>query len=255
MAVSVNLAAAAGHKGPHPGAHHGMSVAVEEVQQQRSKAGKKHHKGNGGKHDSGVDGHHPGYDMSVPSSVAKSSKGKAQKASKALSHSMLKSSTSTSTSKSKSAKAHSKSKSAKAHSLSMRTSSSKAAKSMSFSPTSTTTTVAPIDPTTPAEEPADTTPIPDSIPIPETLPAPAAPEGADTAVLKVIERDGPADVVLTGGKGSQQSKIKDEKSVNLQGQEQASMMSETKNAASVAIRAGVVAGVACLFASASYWIV
>mmetsp|Transcript_20302 Transcript_20302/g.30096 ORF Transcript_20302/g.30096 Transcript_20302/m.30096 type:complete len:240 (+) Transcript_20302:65-784(+) len=231
LAVSVNVAAAAVHTGPHPGAHHrsvGMSL-VEEVHQKSSK-GKKHHNGNGGKHDSGVDGHHPGY--------SKSSKGKAHKSSKS----------------NKSSKA----KPIKDHSLSMHTS-SKATKETSSSPIPTT--VAPINPfegfdimEIPVITPGTTqsTPIPET-PIPETLPT--TPEGADTSVLKVIEKDGGTNVILTGGNGSHQSKISDENSVNLQGQEQASMLSETKNSGSIAWKSSVIVGGVCLFAAASYIIV
>ena len=235
LAVSVNLAAASVHTGPHPRTHHSDNVYSWES------AERKQHKGNGGKHDSGIDGHHPGYNMSV----AKSSKatGKAQKASKALSYPVEK------VKSSKSPKAGGKGHSLPVHTSPKPTSSSKAAKEMSIS--HTPDTVAPESPATPPGESMTTSTVTPDTPVSEVLPADntTTPEGADTSVMKVVENN-----VLTSSSGSQQSKISDESSMNLEGQEHASMLVDTRNSGSIAVTSGIIAGAVCLFASASYLI-
>ena len=234
LAVSVNLAAASSHTGPRPRTHHSDNVYSWES------AERKQHKGNGGKHDSGIDGHHPGYNMSV----AKSSKatGKAQKSSKALSFSVEK------VKSTKSSKAGGKGHSLPVHTSPNPTSSSKAAKEMSIS--HTPDTVAPESPATPSVESMTTSTVTPGTPVSEVLPAETTtPEGADTSVMKVVENN-----VLTSSSGSQQSKISDESSMNLEGQEQASMLVDTRNSGSIAVTSGIIAGAVCLFASASYLI-
>ena len=245
-AVSVNLAAAnvLVHTGPHPGAHHprtagnvepseegGMSLATAaensaEAERNRSSSKAQKHNGNGGKHDSGVSGHHPDYNMSV----AESSKGKSHKASKST------------VKKAKSSKS-------KAHSLSVHTSS----KAQKTPPAPTT--VAPHD------DSYDSALIEDSMDTPsaEVLPVTNnTAEGADISVLKVLGKEEAVNVILAGGKGTHQSKLRDEDSVNLKGQVQASMLSDTsgtKNSGSIAVTSGVIAGGACLLASAFYFLV
>lgn len=234
LAVSVNFAAASVHTGPHPRTHHSDNVYSWES------AERKQHKGNGGKHDSGIDGHHPGYNMSV----AKSSKatGKAQKASKALSYPVEK------VKSSKSPKAGGKGHSLPVHTSPKPTSSSKAAKEMSIS--HTPDAVAPESPATPPEESMTTSTVTPGTPMPDVLPEnTTVPEGADTSVMKVVENN-----VLTSSSGSQQSKISDESSVNLEGQEHASLLVDTRNSGSLAVTSGIIAGAVCLFASASYLI-
>lgn len=226
LAVSVNLAAAAVHTGSHPRTHHSGNADSWES------AGRKQHSGNGGKHDSGVDGHHPGYNMSVAKSYKAG--GKAQKASKSLSYPVEE------VKSSKSSKNHDKNNSLPVHT------STKATKEMSLSHTPDATAV---DPTTPAEESMTTSTVDDDLPTSTTTP-----EGADTSVLKVIENNGATNVILTGSNGSQQSKIRDENSVNLEGQKQASMLQETRNSGSIAMTSGILVGAVCLIASASYLI-
>ena len=235
-AVSVNLAAAAVHKGPRPRAHHhvveGMSI-VDEVHHKGSK-GKKHHKGNGGKHDSGVDGHHPGYVMSV----AKASKAKAHKSTKTLSHPVKKESSS-------------RSEDVEDHSLPLHSGSKAAKRTVSSEPiiTSTVATSTPV-----AVAPEEET-LPMDVPIPEDLFT--TPEGTDTSILKVIGKEETVNVVKTTGTTSNQSKVvRDETSANLQGKEQASLLSEnTKSSSSLVHSPGLVASGACLLAAAFYLVV
>jgi hypothetical protein len=252
-AVSVNFAVADVHTGPHPRyaaattttweeAHMSMpplstSSAVHHTTEPLPQSTKAHkHAGNGGKHDSGTKGHHPGYKMSM----SKSSKGKSHKtaaptphpkSSKALSHPVK---------KAKSIKSKA------SHSLP-----SKAAKMISSSKANKTTAsgsqwVAPskedsMVPATKAEEILN-----DNTTTPEA-------QGTDTSVLKVLGNEKAVDVILTGGKNSHQAKIRDEDSVNLKEQEHhASLLSDTYNSSSMAVTSGVIAGGVCLLASAFY---
>jgi hypothetical protein len=244
-AVSVNFAVAAVHTGPHFGVHQtrsvdsweevGMSLAAAsvyyaaEVQQNSSKA-KKHHDGNGGKHDSGVGGHHPDYNMSVVKSTeTKSHKTKVStKTSKAFSHPIETKSSKLMSVNVHSIPVHVSSKASKDHSIPMHVS-SEATKDES---TETTITVAPIED------------------LHEVLSANNTAEGADTSVLKAVGQDNVVNVILTGGKGSShQSKLGDESSVNMKGQEQASMLSDTKNSASITV---TTSAIVCLMALAFY---
>lgn len=246
-AVSVNFAVADVHTGPHPRyaattttweeVHMSMpplstSSAVHHATEPLPHSTKAHkHAGDGGKHDSGPKGHHPGYKMSM----SKSSKGKSHKtaaptphpkSSKALSHPVE---------KAKSSKA--------SHSLP-----SKAAKMISSSKANKTTAsgsqwVAPSteDSMATAEEILH-----DNTTTPEA-------QGTDTSVLKVLGNEKAVDVILTGGKNTHQAKIRGEDSVNLKGQEHhASLLSDTYNSSSMAVTSGAIAGGVCLLASAFY---
>jgi hypothetical protein len=261
-AVSVNIAAAAVHTGPHLGAHHprsvdsweggGMSLTYTSVYSAHNGNGGKHHNGNGGKHDSGVDGHHPGYNMW---SVVKSSKAKSHKASTKASKSLIMypeyslshpiDSLSHPIEKAKS----SKSKAVKDHSIPVhvmgKATWESTGKTQKTPPPDEAWSMSTVAPVAPIEDPVDN-------PIPEVLPADNTAEGVDTSVMKVVGKDDAVNVILTGSKGSHQSKLEDEKSVNLKGQEQASILSDTRNSGSITVISGAIAGGVCLLASASY---